>query len=136
MRHAITVIGSKKQLSRGKPRISLRDGQSLHEVTWYACTNQTKPSKLLDDSKNRILTFLLAPLLAYRFYQLVHGTKLWSGKRPLIIVPGRGLSSRLAAYAGNWGGGDVVEADPSNSKPHGPTRFVLAADGRLKLREG
>lgn len=113
----------------------LRDNDKLHEVTWFASTKQEKPLKLLDDSESRLLALMRAPLLAYRFYQYVHGIKLWSGKRPLILVRGRRLSSRVAAYAGAWGGGDVVKADLSDAVPLGPTRFVLAADGSLKLKE-
>lgn len=135
MRHVITVVGNSAQLVATPPRIKLGDEQVLHEVTWYACSNQRKPRQLLDDSKSRAWALLRAPVLAYRFYQLVHGIKLWSGKRPLILVRGRGLSSRVAAYAGTWGGGDVVKADQGDAEPLGPTRFVLAADGSLKMNE-
>lgn len=134
MRHAITIVGSREHVLE-EPYVRLRDKEKLREVTWYACTNQMKPRQLLDDSRTPLLALMRAPLLAYRFYQYVHGIKLWSGKRPLILVRGRRLSSRLAAYAGTWGGGDVVKADLSDSAPLGPTRFVLAADGSLKLKE-
>jgi hypothetical protein len=134
MRHAITVVGSKEQLL-GAPDIRLRDNDKLREVTWFAATKQERPLQLLDDSQSRLLALMRATLLAYRFYQYVHGIKLWSGKRPLILVHGRRLSSRVAAYAGTWGGGDVVKADLNDAVPLGPTRFVLAADGRLKLKE-
>ena len=133
MRHAITVVGSKKQLL-GAPDVRLRDDDKLHEVTWFASTKQGEPLQLLDDSETRLLALMRATLLAYRFYQYVHGIKLWSGKRPLILVRGRRLSSRVAAYAGTWGGGDVVKADLNDALPLGPTRFLLAADGSLKLR--
>jgi hypothetical protein len=76
----------------------------------------------------------MVPLLAYRFYLLVQNTKLWSGKRPLILVRGRSLASRVAAYAGSWGGGDVVKSDQTELAPLGPTRFILDADGNLMLR--
>lgn len=136
MRHVITVVSNSEQLTEAPPRLKLRDDQTLHELTWYACANQQKPEQLLGDSNSRIGALLRAPVLAYKFYQLVHGIKLWSGKRPLILVRGCDLSSRVAAYAGSWGGGDVVKADLSDAQPFGPTRFVLAKDCSLKLNEG
>lgn len=134
MRHAIIVIGCEEQRESPVPDIRLRDNETLREKTWYACTNQADPSKLLDDMKNPLVRLALAPLLAYRFYLLVHNTRLWSGRRPLILVRGRGLSSRVAAHAGKWGGGDVVKADFTDDAPLGPTRYLLEPDGTLRLR--
>ena len=136
MRYVISVVGSSEQIKDAPPRVNLRGKQNLHDLTWYACSDQEAPADLLDDSGSRLLVWLRAPLLGYRFYRLVHGTRLWSGARPLILVRGRGPSSRLAAYAGSWGGGDVVMADLGNAAPLRPTRFVLAADGSLKLKGG
>lgn len=116
------------------PGIRLRNNETLREKTWYACPNQADPSSLLDDTKSLIVRLIRAPLLAYRFYLLVHSTRLWSGKRPLILVRGRSLSSRVAAYAGKWGGGDVVKADILDEAPLGPTRYLLDRDGTLRLR--
>ena len=80
------------------------------------------------------MRMLITPILAYQFYVLVHNIRLWSSKRPLILVQDRKLASRVAAYAGTWGGGDVVKADQTDVPPLGPTRFVLDSEGRLKLR--
>ena len=135
MRHAIIDVGSCEHLGEAPPRVRLRDNQKLREVTWYACLNQGQPMRLLDDSGNRLLALLWVPVLAYKLHQLVHSTKLWSGARPLILVRGRGLSSCIAAYAGTWGGGDVVESDLAEAAPLRPTRFLLPADGSLKLNE-
>ena len=95
--------------------------------------DQKNPGKLLDDSASFVARLFLAPLRAYEFYLMVHSTKLWSGKRPLILVRDRGWSSRIAAYAGTWGGGDVVKADQGEDPPLGPTRFILGEDGSLTL---
>ena len=134
MRHAIIVGGSEEQ--RGQPvlKLAMLGDESTRTTTWYACTNQDKPERLLDDVGNVILRIILVPVLAYRIYLLVQNTKLWSGKRPLILLRGRGLSSRVAAHAGSWGGGDVVKADRSDDPPLGPTRFLLDDDGNLKIR--
>ena len=105
----------------------------MRTITWYASLDQRNPNRLLDDSGNAFTRLLIAPVLAYRFYVMVHNTKLWSGIRPLILVQGRSLASRVAAYAGTWGGGDVVMAGLSNGAPLGPTRFLLDEDGNLKL---
>ena len=136
MRHAIVVVGSKDQNAQPVPELVLRDEDPVRTSTWYACTRQDDPSRLLDDIGSVFLRVLLAPVLAYRFYLLVHNTKLWAGKRPLVLVRGRSLSSRVAAFAGKWGGGDVVKADLSDESPLSQTRFVLAEDGTLKLYEG
>ena len=85
------------------------------------------------DTRSVLLRLLRVPVLSYRLYLLVHNTKLWSGKRPLILVRGRSLSSRVAAYAGTWGGGDVVKADLGDAAPLGPTRYLIDHEGNLKL---
>ena len=135
MRHLITVIGSHDMLSRDAPVLQLRDGERLRTITWYACSRQDEPGKLLDDAPSLVVRLLRAPVLAYRFYLLVYNTKLWSGKRPLIFIRGRGLSSRIAAYAGRWGGGDVVMPSEPGESWLGPTRYLLLPDGSLELRQ-
>jgi hypothetical protein len=134
MRHAIIVVGCDEHREAPVPGIRLRDNETLREKTWYACANQADPSNLLDDTKSLLVRLIRAPLLAYHFYLLVHNTRLWSGKRPLVLVRGRVLSSRVAAYAGHWGGGDVVKADFRDEAPLGPTRYLLERDGTLRLR--
>jgi len=134
MRHVITVIGSQEMLRQDAPVLQLRDGESMRNITWYACSKQDEPDKLLDDARSFVLRLLRAPLLAYRFYLLVYNTKLWSGRRPLILIRGRSLSSRIAAYAGRWGGGDVVMPPESGKSLLGPTRYILLPDGSLELR--
>ncbi len=135
MRHAILVVGCEEQQREAAPTIRLRDNESLREIVWYARLDQAKPATLLDDSRSILVRWLMAPILAYRFYLLVHSTKLWSGKRPLVLVRGRRLSSRVAAYAGRWGGGDVVKADFLDQPPLGPTRYLLDPDGKLQLHD-
>ena len=85
MRHLITVVGSQEMLRQGAPVLQLRDGESMRNITWYACSKQDEPDNLLDDARSFVLRLLRAPLLAYRFYLLVYNTKLWSGRRPLIL---------------------------------------------------
>jgi hypothetical protein len=131
MRHAIIVVGSEKQLEEPGPEVVLRDNEAIRWSEWFAYTNQKESTQLLDDIGSAIVRVLIAPLLAYRFYQLIHNTKLWSGKRPLVLVRGRSFASLVAAYAGTWGGGDVVKADLNDHPPLGPTRFVLDAEGKL-----
>ena len=134
MRHVITVVGSQEMLRQGVPVMQLRDGEGLRETAWYFGSTQDQPVKLLDDSRSFIVRLLRVPVLAYRFYLHVYNTKLWSGRRPLIFVRGRNLSSRVAAYAGRWGGGDVVMPAESGKSLLGPTRYLLHPDGSLELR--
>ena len=134
MRHVIVVVGSREQLLGAAPRINRGDSEYQRETTWYACADQDNPSSLLDDTPGFVLRFLRGLGLGYRFYQVVHGTKLWSGKRPLVIVRGRSFASRIAAYTGTWGGGDVVMPTVEGELPLGPARFVLDGNGNLKVR--
>ena len=136
MRHAILVVGNEEHGRESFPTVRLSGDARPRETTWYACENQAKRSNLLDDTGSVVLKVLRVPLIAYRFYNLVHNTRLWSGKRPLILVRGRALSSRVAAYAGTWGGGDVVKADGNDGRPLGPTRYLLQPDGSLDLHAG
>ena len=135
MRHLITVIGSQEMLRQGVPVLQLRDGEELRNITWYACSKQDEPEILLDDARSLVFRLLRAPVLAYRLYLLVYNTKLWSGRRPLVLIRGRSLSSRIAAYAGRWGGGDIVMPSESGKSLLGPTRYLLLSDGYLELRE-
>ena len=89
MRHAIIVVGSEEQRRQPAPKLAMLDDEATRTTTWYACTNQDDPERLLDDVRNVILRIVLVPVLAYRIYLLVQNTKLWSGKRPLILLRGR-----------------------------------------------
>ena len=135
MRHVIVVVGSDEQRRQALPQVRLLDNESIRESTWYACRSQAEPKDFLDDSRSVLARLFLIPLLAYRFSLLVHNTRLWAGKRPLVLVRGRSLSSRVAAYAGSWGGGDIVKADELNEPALGPTRYILLPDGSLKLHD-
>jgi hypothetical protein len=134
MRHVIVVVGSEEQLEQAAPKLPKQDDESLRVTTWYASLDQSSTADLLDDRSSAIMRILTAPVLAYRFYVLVHNIRLWSSKRPLILVQDRKLASRVAAYAGTWGGGDVVSPNASATTPLGPTRFLLDENGNLKLR--
>ena len=134
MRHVIVVVGSEEQRSRPAPKLLKQDEESVRTTTWYASLDQKSSAGLLDDRSSVFMRILIAPVLAYRFYVLVHNIRLWSSKRPLILVQDRKLASRVAAYAGTWGGGDVVAASASVTMPLGPTRFLLDENGNLKLR--
>ena len=133
MRHVIHVVGSRNQAPETLPRINRGDGENLHETLWYACADQKERTNLLDDTPSFVLRCMRGVGFGYHFYQVVHATKLWSGKRPLILVQGRSFSSRVAAYVGTWAGGDVVMPVVEGIAPLGPTRFMLDADGNLVL---
>jgi hypothetical protein len=134
MRHAILVVGSKAQDALPAPSLALTDNEAVRMSTWYANAKQVREARLLDDEPSLLVRAVLAPLLAYRFYNLVHNTRLWGGRRPLLLLRGRGLTSRIAARAGSWGGGDAVKVDLDDERPLGPTRFILEADGKLRMR--
>ena len=135
MRHVIVVVGSREQLQQAVPHIQPREGESQRVMTWFASRDQDTPGKLLDDAGGLVQKLLLAPLLAYNLYQQVHSVKLWSGKRPLVLVRGRSFASRVAAYAGKWGGGDIVQPEGNDAPPLGPARYLLDPDGNLQMRD-
>jgi hypothetical protein len=134
MRHVIVVVGSRGQLGQTVPKIKPREGETQRETTWYASRDQENPGMLVDDAGSLLLKVMAAPVLAYSLYQQVHSTKLWSGKRPLVLVRGRSFASRLAAYAGRFGGGDIVMPSSPEIAPLGPVRYLLLEDGSLELR--
>ena len=134
MRHAIVVVGNQAQREEKLPRLRLRDDEAVRTSTWFACTNQDDPSRMIGDKGLGVVRWVMAPVLAYRFFVLVRNTKFWAGKRPLVLVRDRGLASRIAAYAGSWGGGNVVMPAVEGLAPLGPTRFILEDGGNLTLR--
>ncbi|MCG8370215.1 MAG: hypothetical protein MJA32_06865 [Proteobacteria bacterium] len=134
MRHVINVVGSRAQLGKPLPRIVGDTSENRHETVWYACVDQENPVNLLDDTHGIVLRVLRGVVLGLRFYRFVQGAKLWGGRRPLIVVRGRSTASRVAAYAGTWGGGDVAMPAVTGEAPLGPTRFVVDTDGNLVLR--
>jgi hypothetical protein len=91
MRHVIVVVGSEGQRAAALPAVRLKNDESLRRSTWFACGNQEDPGELLEDTRSVLLRVSRAPFLAYQFYLFVQSTKLWSGKRPLILIRGRGL---------------------------------------------
>lgn len=133
MRYAINFIGSEAVRNRPVPELVLLNDEPVRHKNWFASTRQEVPNPLLDDVQSAMLRLIRAALLAYQFYLFVHNTRLWSGKRPLILIRERSLANRVAAYAGSWGGGDVVKADLGNVRPFGPIRYVLEDDGSLSL---
>ena len=86
-------------------------------TTCYANAKQDVAARLLDDERSLLPRILLAPTLAYRFYNLVHNSKLWGGKRPLLLLRQRGLGSQIVAHAGSGDGGDMVKADLNDEPP-------------------
>ena len=132
MRYAVFVVGSEILRDASPPEMSLRGDEAVQISTWFVRSGKTDSARLVDDLA-RPIRLLVAPIAAYRFYLHVHSMKLWSGKRPLILIPDRGLASRICSYAGSWGGGDVVMAGGEDSTPFGPARYELDADGSLKL---
>lgn len=136
MRHAILVVGSKAQSKLPLPELSLRGGEAVRISKWFAGRRGNEDGILVDDIGSAVIRLALVPLLSYKIYALVQNTKLWSGKRPLLLVRDTKLASRIAAYAGTWGGGDVVKADRTDEAPLRPTRYVLAADNSLVMIGG
>jgi UDP-N-acetylglucosamine 2-epimerase (non-hydrolysing) len=166
MRQCIFVLGTRAQLVKIAPVLKLAQESGLKHTVW--CTGQhdesiddliadfglTSQFVLPADRKERssILKLLVwIPRTVYDCYHYVRGVKLWTGKRPLVVVHGDTLSTWLGAVAGRWGGGDIVhlESGLSSGKWNDPfpeemlrrltfrrTRFALCPNAEAVERMG
>lgn len=126
MRQCVFVLGTRAQLVQIAPVLRVAHESQLRHTVW--CTGQhdesiddliadfglTSQFVLPADRKERssILRLLVwVPRTLYDCYHYVRSVKLWTGKRPLVVVYGDTLSTYLGAVAGRWGGGDIVHLE-------------------------
>ena len=126
MRQCIFVIGTRAQLVKIAPVLSLATGQGLRHSVWFTGQHDESIDDLIKDfslrsnfvqpekrkersSIGKLLAWI--PATAYRCFRYVDGVKTLTGERPLVIVHGDTLSTWLGAMAGGWAGGDIVHLE-------------------------
>ncbi len=75
------------------------------------------------------------PRTLYKCHEYVKSAKLWTGKRPLVVVHGDTLSTWLGAVAGRWGGGDIVHLESGLSSGKWNDPFPEEMLRRLTFRK-
>ena len=170
MRQCVFVLGTRAQLVKVAPVLRLAHDAGLRHTVWFTGQHHESIDDLIADfeltsqfvlpanRKERSSIFKLLvwmPRTVYKCYEYVKSAKLWTGKRPLVVVHGDTLSTFLGAVAGSWGGGDIVhlESGLSSGKWSDPfpeellrrltfrrTRFALCpnaeAAGRMRRYPG
>lgn len=126
MRQCIFVLGTRTQLLETAPVIQLAQTAGLRHTIWFTgrlseaaedvISELGLSSKFAQTGRRRgrpgvFDTLVGFPRALYGCYEYTKGVKLWTGKRPLVVVRGYTLSTWLGAAAGRWGGGDVVHLD-------------------------
>ena len=119
MRQCIFVIGTPEQVPELGPLLEQAKSGGLRFSVWV--TAEQPVDAALTGVKASIVapqpaaprSFLArilywVPVTAYRFYNYVHGVRMWTTKSPLIVVHGNSLSTWIASRAGRWGGGQLV----------------------------
>lgn len=164
MRQCIFVLGTRAQLVKIAPVLQLAHESRLRHTVWFTGQHHESVDDLISDfrlrshfvlpdtrkehsSMGRLLIWI--PRTFFRCFDYVRSVKLWSGKRPLVIVHGDTLSTWLGAVAGDWGGGDIVhlESGLSSGKWNDPfpeellrrltfrrTRFALCPNAEAAER--
>lgn len=101
MRQCLFVLGTREQLAAIAPLLDLAQQSGLRHAVWDAGQDRPSAGKRL----------IWMPKTLYDCFRRVNSAKLWTGKRPLVVVHGNSLSTLLGAIAGSWGGGDIVHLD-------------------------
>ena len=150
MRQCIFVLGTRAQLVKIAPVLRLAQESGLRHTVWFTGQRDESIDDLIADfgltsqfvlpgsRKERSSIFKLLvwmPSTVYRCYEYVKSVKLWTEKRPLVVVHGDTLSTWLGAVAGRWGGGDVVHLESGLSSGKWNDPFPEEMLRRLTFRK-
>ncbi len=150
MRQCIFVLGTRAQLVKIAPVLQLAHAEGLRHTVWFTGQHHESIDDLIRDfelasqfiqPKNRkerssILKLLVwIPRTLYKCHEYVKSAKLWTGKRPLVVVHGDTLSTWLGAVAGRWGGGDIVHLESGLSSGKWNDPFPEEMLRRLTFRK-
>ena len=150
MRQCIFVLGTRAQLVKIAPVLQMAEGSRLRHTVWFTGQHHESVDDLITDfgltsrfvlpdnpkersSIGKLLVWI--PKTVYDCYRYVHSVKLWTGKRPLVIVHGDTLSTWLGAVAGRWGGGDIVHLESGLSSGKWNDPFPEEMLRRLTFRK-
>lgn len=150
MRQCIFVLGTRAQLVKIAPVLQMAERSGLRHTVWFTGQHHESIDDLIADfgltsefvlpdnpkersSIGKLLVWI--PKTVYDCYQYVHSVKLWTKKRPLVIVHGDTLSTWLGAVAGHWGGGDIVHLESGLSSGKWNDPFPEEILRRLTFRK-
>ncbi|MGI9263834.1 MAG: hypothetical protein ACR2QU_02820 [Gammaproteobacteria bacterium] len=128
------MLGSRAQLAELVPVLKIAEETGLSYSVWFTGQDREPVDDLVADlgiapkfvsvdnpGKGSGIgsLFLWMPLTLNDCFRYVHSVKLWTTRRPMVVVCGRELLAWVGAVAGRWGGGDIVhlESRPSSDKP-------------------
>lgn len=130
MRECVFVIGSPAELASFAPLLRFAADARLRHSVWYTASQDATFEALRSEMK---LSSRFAPDDAavsrwlgayprlravanfYHCFRYVGGVRLWTGKSPLVVVQGYGVSTWLAGMMGRWGGGQVVHFNSAST---------------------
>ena len=150
MRRCIFVLGTRAQLVKIAPVLRLAEASGLRHTVWFTGQHRESIDDLIKDfslnsefvlpgrHKERSSIFRLLvwiPKTLHDCWRYVGSAKLWTGKRPLVVVHGDTLSTWLGALAGKWGGGDVVHLESGLSSGKWNDPFPEEMLRRLTFRK-
>ena len=150
MRRCIFVLGTRAQLVKIAPVLRLAKESGLKHTVWFTGQHDESIDDLIsdfgltskfvlpDERKERSSIWKLLvwiPKTVHDCFRYVNSVKLWTGKRPLVIVHGDTLSTWLGAVAGHWGGGDIVHLESGLSSGKWNDPFPEEMLRRLTFRK-
>lgn len=150
MRQCIFVIGTRAQLVKIAPVLQLASKSRLRHTVWFTGQHHESIDDLIADfelssvfvlpkdrqersSIGKLLVWI--PSTLYRCFRYVGGVKMWTTRRPLVVVHGDTLSTWLGAVAGHWGGGDIVHLESGLSSGKWSDPFPEEMLRRLTFRK-
>ena len=126
MRRCVFVIGTRAQLVKIAPVLRLAHESGLRHTVWFTGQHHESIDDLISDfqllskfefpndrrERSSIGGLMIwAPRTFLACLEYVKAIRIWTTRRPLVIVHGDTLSTLLGAVAGKWGGGDVVHLE-------------------------
>lgn len=150
MRQCIFVLGTRAQLVKIAPVLKFACESRLKHTVWFTGQHHESIDDLITDfgltsrfilpehhkersSIGKLLVWI--PKTLHDCFRYVNGVKLWTGKRPLVVVHGDTLSTWLGAVAGHWGGGDIVHLESGLSSGKWNDPFPEELLRRLTFRK-
>ena len=117
------------------PVLRLAAEMRLRHAVWYAGEYSGSCEALLSEfGLSPHFVKVEGPGSFYRCFRYVGGVKLWTSKRPLVLVSGDSFATWMAAAAGRWGGGELVYLDDGNDQSGSFMQRLVRRRMRRKAR--
>ena len=149
MRHCVFVIGTRAQLVKVAPVLTLAAESGLNHAVWFTGQHNESIDDLIADfnirsefvrsgkrkERSSILRLLAwLPVTLISCFRYVRSVKTATGSAPLVVVHGDTLSTYLGALAGRFGGGLVVHIESGLSSGRVTDPFPEELLRRLTFR--